>query len=168
MDSILMNIIVGAIGSIVATIVLYLCSILYKPRYKEEFKFNLEAAKIATYQIQNQHLFPEDYGLVINQIDVLHQSVFKMYRTLYPMSMWLRKKEKKLIITLLHDVRRVCERSKFMTVGYSGETEKQARLEEIHRCFYKYSPLEEDNNSTVDVQLDVISCLVDGNDVTAK
>ena len=58
--SIISNIILGAIGSILATIILYVCSILYKVGYKEDFKFNLNVARTATYQIQNQHYFPED------------------------------------------------------------------------------------------------------------
>ena len=80
--SIISNIILGAIGSILATTILYVCSILYKVGYKEDFKFNLNVARTATYQIQNQHYFPEDYGLVINQIDVIHRCAFNMYRDL--------------------------------------------------------------------------------------
>jgi hypothetical protein len=72
------NILLGAAGSIVATIILYLCSALYRIGYKDDVRFNIEAARIATYQIQNQHLFPEDYALVINQIDILHQRAYSI------------------------------------------------------------------------------------------
>ena len=55
MDNILLNIALGAVGSIVATVVLYLCSYLYRIGYKEDFEFDLENAYIAVYQIENLH-----------------------------------------------------------------------------------------------------------------
>lgn len=38
------NIVLGAVGSIVATFILYLCSHLYKAGHKEDFIFYLDAA----------------------------------------------------------------------------------------------------------------------------
>ena len=160
--NIISNIILGAIGSILATIILYICSILYKVRYKEDFKFNLNVARSTTYQIQNQHSFPEDYGLVINQIDVIHRCAFDMYRDLYPLAFLFRRKAKKIVITLLYDIISVCEISKYTTVGYSGECEKEARLEKIHEYFYKYYELEKMNCSTVIVQLDILENIING------
>jgi len=101
---ILNNILLGAAGSIVASIILFCCSSLYKIGYKEDVRFNIEAARIATYQIENQHLYPEDYTLVINQIDVLHQSAFAMYRSLRPLSMIWKRRPRRFIITLLYDI----------------------------------------------------------------
>lgn len=160
--NIVTNILVGVTGSIVATIILYICSALYKIGYKDDVRFNIEAARVAIYQIQNQHTFPEDYALVIAQIDVLHQCVYNIYQSLRPLSMAMNCSARKMIITLLNDIIRVCERSKYMTVGYSGLEEKAARLREIHRAFYKCGPLEESNRSTVVVQLDVIENLFNG------
>lgn len=156
------NIVLGAIGSILATAILYLCSILYRIGYKEDIRFNLDMARTAVYQIQNQHLFPEDYSLVINQIDVLYRCVFDIYRALHPLSLVGNRDAKKLMVTLLYDVISVCERAKFLTVGYSGLDEKEARLTEIHKCFYKYDPLEAQNCSTVIVQLDIIENIING------
>ena len=51
LDNILLNIGLGAVGSIVATVALYLCSHLYRIGYKEDFEFHLENAYIAVYQI---------------------------------------------------------------------------------------------------------------------
>lgn len=163
--SVISNIILGAIGSILATIILYVCSILYKVGYKEDFKFNLNVARTATYQIQNQHCFPEDYGLVINQIDVVHRCAFNMYRDLYPLALLFRRKEKKMVITLLSDIIDVCEISKYTTVGYSGESEKEARLEKVHKYFYKYYELDEVNCSTVIVQLDILDNIINGKSI---
>lgn len=159
---ILSNILLGAAGSIVATCVLFVCSALYKIGYKDDISFNIEVARVATYQIQNQHYFPEDYALVIAQIDVLHQCAYNIYRSLRPFSMIWNPKGKKMVITLIYDIITVCERAKFMTVGYSGLDEKEARLKEIHKAFYKYYPLDEQNLSTVSVQLDIIENLFNG------
>lgn len=78
------------------------------------------------------------------------------------MSMAPRFNAQKMVITLLCDIISVCERSKYMTVGYSGLNEKVARLQEIHKAFYKYAPLNENNCSTVIVQLDIIENLFNG------
>lgn len=159
------NILLGAAGSIVATIILYLCSALYRIGYKDDVRFNIEAARIASYQIQNQHLFPEDYALVINQIDILYQCAYSIYRSMRPLSMIWNRNARKMIITLLYDIIMVCERSKFMTIGLSGLDEKEARLNEIHKAFYKYAPLDENNCSTVIVQLSIIENLLNGSTV---
>lgn len=104
MYNILLNIGLGAVGSIVATVVLYLCSYLYRIGYKEDFEFDLENAYIAVYQIENLHRFPNDYLLVMEQVDNLYRCAFSMYRTLSPLSLWRNRAAKKLIITLLHDI----------------------------------------------------------------
>ena len=165
---ILNNILLGAAGSIVATIILYLCSALYRIGYKDDVRFNIEAARIATYQIQNQHLFPEDYALVISQIDILHQCAYSIYRSMRPLSMIWNRNARKMINTLLYDIIMVCERSKFMTVGFSGLDEKEARLREIHKAFYKYAPLDDNNCSAVIVQLDIIENLFNGKRVKSS
>ena len=165
---VLTNILLGAAGSIVATIILYICSSLYKIGYKDDVRFNIETARVAVYQIQNQHSFPEDYALVIAQIDVLHQCAYNIYRSLRPLSMIWNVKSRKMIITLIYDIIHVCERSKYMTIGYSGLDEKEARLREIHEAFYKYAPLDETNTSTVIVQLDIVENLFNGKSIDSS
>lgn len=159
------NILLGAAGSIVATIILYACSVLYKVGYKDDVRFNIDAARVAVYQIENQHLFPEDYALVIAQIDILHQCAYNIYRSLRPLSMIWNRNARKMIITLIYDIIVVCERAKFITVGFSDLAEKDARLKEIHKAFYKYAPLDDVNRSTVILQLDIIEELFDGKNV---
>lgn len=163
--NILLNIGLGAVGSIVATVVLYLCSHLYRIGYKEDFEFNLENAYIAVYQIENHHSFPNDYLLVMEQVDNLYRCAFSMYRTLSPLSLWRNRASKKLIITLLHDIIRVCERSKYITIGYEGEREQEARLKKIHKCFYKLPKFDEENISTVGLQLEMIRFLIKGKSI---
>ena len=57
------NIILGAVGSIVAAFILYLCSHLYKAGYKEDFIFYLDVADNSISQIESYHVYPQDYLL---------------------------------------------------------------------------------------------------------
>lgn len=78
------NIVLGAVGSIVATFILYLCSHLYKAGYKEDFIFYLDAAENSIFQIKSHHVYSQDYLLVINEIDKLKNSAYEMYKCLTP------------------------------------------------------------------------------------
>ena len=154
------NILLGAMGSIVATIVLYCCSALYKIGYKEELKFHLEAAMVSVLQIENIHTYPEDYGIVVSQTDNILQHSFAMYKCIKPLSLWWNPKSKQLIITLLYEIISLCEKVKYTTVGYSGIDEREARLHRIEDYFYKYPYLRESNCSTIRVQLGLIDSLL--------
>lgn len=162
LTEVLSNICLGAIGSILATAILFFLSRWYKFNYKEDIYFNLDLAETAIYQIQNMHLYPEDYVLVINQIDVLYQCIFNIYKSIPTLSFLFRRKEKKLLMSLLYDIVRVCELSKYITIGYNGLTEKEERLKKIHKYFYKCNCFDEYNVSTVKIQLDVIRYLIKG------
>lgn len=154
------NVILGAIGSIVATITLFLLSKLYNVGYKKDFKFLLEKSYNAIYQIENLCTYPDDYNLVIEQIDVLHQCAYDMYKCLSILALWGKCKSKKLIITLLNDIISVCELSKFTTVGFSGDDEREARLDRIKKYFYRYKYLEDSNCSTIRAELSIIKNLI--------
>lgn len=157
-----MSIGLGAVSSIVATIILHLCSYLYRIGYKEDFEFNLENALSAVYQIENHHRFSDDYLLVMQQTDNLLYCAFNMYKSLKPLSLWRNRTSKKLITTLLYDIIRVCERSKYITIGYSGEEEQKARLKKVHNYFYKCKKFDKENISTVQIQLQMIQLLIKG------
>lgn len=96
----------------------------------------------------------------MESIDRLRTDTFKMYKSLYPMSMIFNRLEKKLIYTLLYDITKVCEISAYITVGYRENEEIEARLDEIHRYFYRIDEINDHNCSTVSVQLDIIRYLL--------
>ncbi len=156
----LKNILLGAVGSLVATLVLFLLSKLYKSGYKKDFEFSLDMAYTSIYQVENLLGYPNDYPLVIAQIDCLYRNAFDMYRSLTPLSLWSRPISKILIITILNDIIRSCEVSKFTTIGFSGEDEWEARLKRVEKVFYRYKYLDDSNVSTVRVQLDIIKNLL--------
>ena len=159
--NIIENIIIGAVGSIVATIMLLLLSKLYNVGYKKDFRFLLDKSYNAIYQIENLHTYPDDYNLVIEQIDVLHQCAYDMYKSISPLALWAQPNSKKMIITLLNDIISVCEVAKFTTVGFSGDDEREARLDRIKQYIYRYKYLDDSNCSTIRVELSIIGNLLD-------
>ena len=98
----------------------------------------------------------------MEQIEHLRYYAFSMYKSLTPLCMLGHKKEKKLVITLLYDIMRMCEVSKYTTIGYYGEKEHKARLERVHELFYKHKLFDEENVSTVHIQLELIKELIKG------
>ena len=154
------NILLGAVGSILATLILFLLSSLLDLKYKEKFYTQLELAKTAVYQIANMHRYPTDYPLIMQQVDVLYLSCNEMSRCLYPLSLLLHTKKKKMIQTLLYDIIQNCERIKYTTIGYDGDAEINERLKKVHQIFYKVDFLTEWNQNTLTVQLEVIEDLL--------
>lgn len=166
MNNVLMNIILGAVGSIVATVILYFCSHVYQVGYKDDFTFNLENALTAIYQIENHIRFPGDYYWVMSQIDNMCCCVWNMYRSLKPLSLWRNKTEKKLLITLLYDIIRLCEHAKCVAIGYCGEQEQEARINKLQRYFYRFQKTSQENASVTQIQLNVIQLLIKGKTIS--
>lgn len=156
------NLLLGVMGSIIATFILYLCSYLYRFGYKEDFEFELENAFISVYQIENHHLFPDDYLFVMRQMDTLRRCSYNMYRSLKLLSLWKNRTSKKLIVTLLCDIINTCEKAEYITVGYDGKREQEARLKKIHRSFYRLKEFEANNISTIKIQLKIIELIIKG------
>lgn len=150
------NIVLGAVGSIVATFILYLCSHLYKAGYKEDFIFYLDAAENSIFQIKSHHVYSQDYLLVINEIDKLKNSAYEMYKCLTPLSLWKSRDSKKLMITLLYDIIVLCEKCKGVTSGYEEGIEEEDRLKKIHKCLFPKAYDEKYNQSKVDIELKMI------------
>lgn len=163
-DDVILNILLGAIGSIVATAILFVLSSLYRFRYKDSFLLNLNVAKTAVYQIANTHRYTSDYYLIMQQIDILHRSCISMAEAMQPLSLWYRPLNRKIIYTLLYDIIQNCERIKYTTVGYSGDQEIDARLKKLHNIFYKFDfdSQEYNNQNVISVQLETIEKLLNG------
>lgn len=163
-EDILINILLGAIGSIVATAILFFLSSLYRFRYKDSFLLHLSVAKTAVYQIANTHKYTSDYYLIMQQIDILHRSCISMAEDLQPLSLWYRPQNRKLIYLLLYDIIQNCERIKYTAVGYRGDIEIQERLKKLRYIFYKFyfESADSHNQNVVSVQLDTIEKLLKG------
>lgn len=155
MKEIIANIFLGAVGSIVATIVLYLCSSVYRIGYKKKVMYYLELARNYNYQIRNYQTFVNDYDKIIHCVERMHECIFAIHDNILLLSKFYAPKNKKLIQTLLYDIQRRCERAMFQTVGYSGDAEIEARLKCIQRLF------NEGDKSAVEIELNVVGTLLE-------
>mgnify|MGYP001775766970 CR=1 FL=1 len=156
---VLINIIVGAIGSIVATILLFVCTKFYRFGYKERIVYNLEMAENYVWQIENHLPFPDDYDMVVRCAEMLHRCLFEIHENIYPFSMWRNRTGKKLVRTLIYDASRRCEYVFFATVGYSGREEREARIRRIEKRLYDSSV--SDSDSIVRLELELIKRLIE-------
>ena len=156
---VLINIVIGAIGSIVATIVLFLLTKAYRFEYKDRISYSLDMANNYIWQIENHLTFPDDYNIVVHCAEKLHRCLFEIHENLYPLSMWRCKRGKRLVHTLLYDAIRRCEYIFFVTVGYNGNEEKEARIRKIEKRLYASAVSPE--NSIVKLELDIIKELIE-------
>lgn len=138
---------IGALGSIIASFVLYLLSNLYNFNSNKQRLYNIDLALNYIYQIENKRGFPEDYDSIIHLIESLHSHVFEIHKSIYPLTMLLEQKKKKLLQTLLYDISKRCELCLFSTVGYRGQQEKEARLNNLQKIFYTKDS--QDNNCSI-------------------
>ena len=158
MENIILNLIIGALGSIIASIVLYLLSRQYSFSASKQRIYNIEFALNCVYQIENMRNFPEDYESIRHSLECLHAHIFEIHKNIYPFTMFFSPTKKKLVQTILFDITRRCECSLFSTVGYDGIQEKKARLFNIQQYFY--TPESEQNNcSVVELSLSLVKQL---------
>lgn len=155
----------GTASSIFAVFLLFLFQRVYKWNYKRDFKIHLECATSAMWQIQNLCGFPRDYELVIGQVQELLRHVNGMFRSLPPLALLAfpqRIWEKRLICTILYDIKIVCNLSKDTTLGFADETEWDERLKRLRKYFYKCEIFQKWNTSTVSAQLELLGHLING------
>lgn len=161
MNFVFTNIIIGAIGSILAAVILYILSQCYSFSSKKRVNYNNEMAFHHIYQIENHRSFFDDYSLIMQNVEKLHKCMFEIHFAIYPFTMLFRRTSKKIIQTLLFDIMRRCETVLYSTIGYTGEKEREERLYKLQRCFYNEESL--DNNcSLIRLQLSFISMLMQG------
>jgi len=157
---IISNIIIGAIGSIVATLLIFLLSKFYRFGCKERIFYQLEMAFNYIYQIENHHSYITDYEIVIHCAEELHKCLFSIHQNIYPFSLPFKSTAKKLIRTLLYDSSKRCEYVMFVTIGYKGNNEKEVRLQKVEERFYNAN-VNDENISIVRIQLQLIKTLIE-------
>ena len=158
------NIIIGAIGSILATIILYFLSQCYSFNSKKHLEYYLETAFNYIYQIENHCSYRDDYDLIMHCTEELHKCIFEIHTNIYPFSMLFNPTRKKLIQTILFDIIRRCEIVLFSTVGYDDENEKLARLKILKKYFYTEDGSEE-NCSSIRLSLSIVRLLLQGKNI---
>lgn len=164
MNNNLLNLIIGALGSIIAAIILFILSLLYNVKSISEIFYNIEIALKYAAQIENFKNFPTDYELVMHSLECLHKHIFEIHKNIYPFTMLFNKRKKQFIQTLLYNISIRCEYSMFTAVGYRDEKEKEARLEKMkeHFCIVE---TDKHNCSIVSLSLSLIKQLFGGKNI---
>ncbi|MGL5382792.1 MAG: hypothetical protein ACRDCC_04845 [Culicoidibacterales bacterium] len=153
------NILVSIATSIIASIVIFGATSLYRFRYKQQIYYHMNVAKNYIIQIENHVDYPCDYQLVMHNVEQLHDRLLKIYNCIYPFSMWWKPKNKKLGYTIIYSAMRRCELSLFTTIGYDDEYEKEARLVKLKKyCYDKSIP---NTKSVLTFELDLLVLLLD-------
>ena len=132
-DSFWTNLGIGILSGVIASILLFLISKFYHPNNIKNIKNNLELAERYIWQIDAMVYFPDDYDRIIHAFEKLHDCLFQIYLCMAPSICLCKRKNKKIIYTLICDMMRCCEVSMLVTEGYSGDEEKEARIRNIIR-----------------------------------
>mgnify|MGYP007101883153 CR=1 FL=1 len=159
MNNIVFNLAIGALGSIIASVVLYLLSKLYNFDSTKQRLYYIDLALNYIFQIENRKDFPEDYDFVIHCVEQLHSQIFEIHKTIYPLTMFFSPKKKRLVETLLFDISRRCELCLFLTIGYDEQKEKEARLTNLQTYFYSEES-KENNCSIIRLAISLIKQLL--------
>ena len=124
---------VGISSSIIATVIWYVLSQLWKRGDRKQIGMELEIALTSLYEIEQKIGFPEDYQRILIQIDRMYDSLNRAYGMIKPLTYGLDFGRKRMIVTIIWENIRLCDYSKNITVGYSKFEEIEERCLKIER-----------------------------------
>ena len=130
-DSCWANIGIGILSGVITTCLLFWLSKFYHPNNIKNIKNNLDLAERYIWQIEKMVHFPDDYNRVIHAFERLNDCLFQMYLCMAPSICFFRKKNRRIIYTLICDMMRCCEASMLVVEGCSEDEEKDARIRSI-------------------------------------
>ena len=130
MDGIIENIVLGATASIIASIVCALVLQLYKFGAKRKIDYCIDNAILAFHSFENAVKY-NYYDLAIAQADVVLSEINNINQNICILTYLPTKK--RLFYTSMNNVSRFMAVAKNVEIGYSDETEKQARCKKIKR-----------------------------------
>jgi hypothetical protein len=127
----IIEITIGVIASIVATVFCFLFSQLWGINDKNTIDGHLEVVKTSLYEISMKVDYPEDYGRVVSLLDQVTIATYGAASSIRLLTYGLDFGKKKFVYTVLADLILMCESCRNTTVGYSGKSEIESRCEEI-------------------------------------
>ena len=135
---------IGVLSSIFATVVWYMLSQTWKIEDRKIIARELETAITCLHVIEAKIGYPEDYDRILLQTDRMYDSLNKAVDTIKLFTYRLDFDRKKMIITIIWDNIRLCERSKNTTIGYSGKEERIERSNNIRQLLEKKNNIDTD------------------------
>lgn len=132
----IIEIFVGVLSSIIATVLLYYLKAVGLFEDRRQIRDELERIHRCLYEVwQKMEYNNIDYERILKKTDEVIESIFKIDCMIKKLTYRLDKNRMKMIITLLYELRRLCEKSSNITIGYSGQEEIIARVEKIKKYF---------------------------------
>lgn len=125
------SIAIGVFSSIVATIIWYVLSQLWRKDDRKCIRMELEIALTSLYEIEEKIGYPEDYTRILQQADRMYDSLNRAFGMIKIFTYGFDFDRKKMITTIIWENIRLCEYSKNVTVGYSKDAEIEERCERI-------------------------------------
>lgn len=149
------NILLGAIASIIASIVCALVTQLYRFGAKRKIDYCIGNAILAFHSFENAIKY-NYYDLAIAQVDIVLNELNNINQNICFFTYFPTKR--KLFYTFMNNVSRFMTVAKNVERGHSDENEKQARCEKI-KHYLDYASKQ--NNSWILINLDVMRNLND-------
>lgn len=126
----LRDIVIGAIGSVIATLIIWTLSCIWSVQSKSRVISCLKEMEQYSWMIRNRNGYLTDYTEIVH----CSEQILILIRELFGSMMWLnRVRVGKLFFTLLYDIQRRCNRICFQTIGYDNEDEIAGRMERIEK-----------------------------------
>ena len=130
------EIIIGLLSSIIATLFFHSLRVIGLFGDKQSIHFEMEQILRCFYEISEKISFEEvDYSRVMEKMDEAMKLILKTSGMIKGLTYWLNQGRKKMILTSLHQLYRLCEASLNVTVGYSKDEELSARCHKINHYF---------------------------------
>lgn len=123
---------IGALGSIIASVVISCFLSRYEIEFESKVKCRLDIILNYVWMIRNRYGFEEDYDLIVHCAEEIQKQIIEIANHIKPLNR-MNKKDIRVFYTLLYDLQRRCERICFQTIGYRGHDEIRARINRIEK-----------------------------------
>ena len=125
------DVLIGTIGSIVASIVIAVFLSVYEINGKEKYRARLSMIRSYARIISIRYSYKEDYAEIIH----CAEEIIRLVREIGDHVRLLNRfsKTRKIFFTVLYDLEHRCERICFQTAGYAGEEEIEVRIAKIEK-----------------------------------
>jgi len=130
-----MEIALGILASLIASIVWYWFTTLVDMQSKDKIDYALQMAEVCAHQFITAVEY-QDYRTAANQADRLLDLYLRVYDHIHPLTYLPPKR--KLFLTFLYNAVYFTAQFKYMNVGYSDEEELKSRCEKYkHEYLYE-------------------------------
>lgn len=126
------NVVLGALSSLIATIVWVFAVFLYDLRARKKARYLIEQCDASTRLLLNSVEYAQ-YMVALSQVEKLMELFFDLNESIKPLNFGRRKRM--LIKLLVYNAMRVLNIFKNLVIGYEGDEELEARCERFDKSY---------------------------------